>query len=127
MWHVRAGRRHFLPPESRMLVRPCATPVRQGIVSHEQHADTGRTFICGLPLSSGVSKVGSLGGSASEAGRWALQASIKSPTFPRHTRRDEPSLKRAFRAQGRRRWPSSSFLRADGSRGRELLMTLKKP
>jgi hypothetical protein len=37
MWHVRAGRRHFLPPESRMLVRPCATPVRQGIVSHEQH------------------------------------------------------------------------------------------
>jgi hypothetical protein len=68
-----------------------------------------------------------LGGSASEAGRWALQASIKSPTFPRHTRREEPSLKRAFRAQGRRRWPSSSFLRADGSRGRELLMTLKKP
>jgi hypothetical protein len=88
-------------------------------------ADTGRKFVSGLPLSSGMSNEQSLGGIAPK-GRGGLQTIIRAPMLPRHMRRAEPSLKRVFFSQRPRRWPSSSFLRADGSKGRELLMMLKK-
>jgi len=89
-------------------------------------ADTGRKFVSGLPLSSGMSSEQSLGGIAPK-GRGGLQTIIRAPMLPRHMRRAEPSLKRVLLSQRTRRWPSSSFLRADGSKGRELLMMLKKP
>ena len=58
-------------------------------------ADTGRKFVSGLPLSSGMSNEQSLGGIAPK-GRGGLQTIIRAPMLPRHMRRAEPSLKRVF-------------------------------